>query len=171
MGRLSQSPNSKIFQKGIDKAQNLCYNISTERGKEKMKTISIQNTPPVYVGKVSDIQKIMKNLGCSYVEAVQVLMADAEVDKMPMSEVNADLTAEQKSAVKSATIAHTKKRTAVKKERKVDNIKKRFLNGIKTYLEGCGATITKVKTETELTFVFKGESYTIKLIKHRPPKT
>lgn len=136
-----------------------------------MKTISIQNTPPVYVGKVTDIQKIMKNLGCSYVEAVQVLMADAEVDKMPMSEVNNDLTAEQKSAVKSATIAHTKKKTAVKKERKIDNIKKRFLNGIKTYLEGCGATITKVKTETELTFVFKGERYTIRLIKHRPPKT
>lgn len=170
MGRLSQSPNSKNFQKGIDKAQNLCYN-KYRKGERKMKTISIQNTPPVLVGKTSDIERIMKNLGCSRMEAIQVLMADAEVDKMSMSEVNNDLTAEQKSAVKSATIAHTKKRTAVKKERKIDNIKKRFLGGIKTYLEGCGAKVTKVKTETELTFEFENDCYSVKLIKHRPPKT
>jgi len=60
-----------------------------------------------------------------------------------------------------------KPRKASTKERKVDETKKRFLNGFRIYLEGCGCEIVNLKTETELTFNFENEQYTVKLTKHR----
>lgn len=63
-----------------------------------------------------------------------------------------------------------KPRKAVKKERKVDTTKKRLLMDCKVLLEGLGAEILGVKTETEVTFTFEGEEYSLKLIKHRPKK-
>lgn len=60
-----------------------------------------------------------------------------------------------------------KPRKASTKERKVDETKKRFLNGFRIYLEGCGCEIINLKTETELTFNFEDEQYTVKLTKHR----
>lgn len=60
-----------------------------------------------------------------------------------------------------------KPRKASTKERKVDETKKRFLNSFRIYLEGCGCEIINLKTETELTFNFEDEQYTVKLTKHR----
>jgi len=60
-----------------------------------------------------------------------------------------------------------KPRKASTKERKVDETKKRFLDGFRIYLEGCGCEIVNLKTETELTFNFEDEQYTVKLTKHR----
>ena len=65
----------------------------------------------------------------------------------------------------------TKQRKTATKERKVDTTKKRFLGGFQTYLEGCGGIITSIKNEAEFSFTFEGESYTVKLVKHRQPKT
>lgn len=56
------------------------------------------------------------------------------------------------------------------RERKVDNTKKRLLDDCRVLLEGLGAIITNIKTETEISFTFNEEKYTLKLIKHRPPK-
>lgn len=63
-----------------------------------------------------------------------------------------------------------KPRKTVKKERKVDVTKKRLLMDCKVLLEGLGAEILGMKTETEITFAFEGEEYSLKLIKHRPKK-
>ena len=60
-----------------------------------------------------------------------------------------------------------KPRKTSTKERKVDETKKRFLNGFRIYLEGCGCEIVNLKTESELTFNFEDEQYTVKLTKHR----
>ena len=60
-----------------------------------------------------------------------------------------------------------KPRKASTKERKVDETKKRFLDGFRIYLEGCGCESVNLKTETELTFNFEDEQYTVKLTKHR----
>ena len=54
------------------------------------------------------------------------------------------------------------------KERKVDETKGKILGDCKTLLEGLGAEITAMKTETEVTFTYDGNSYTLKLTKHRP---
>ena len=116
------------------------------------------------------IEKIMKSLGCTREEAIELIMEDEAVDRMTSKEVNSDLTADQKKAMKKATNTGTKKRTAVKRERKVDETKKRLLTDYKTLLEGLGAEVEPLKTESEMHFIFEGESYTVKLIKHRPPK-
>ena len=56
------------------------------------------------------------------------------------------------------------------KERKVDETKKKILSAIKVLVEGMGADVTNIKTETEITFNFDNEEYSIKLIKHRKKK-
>ena len=70
---------------------------------------------------------------------------------MTVTEATADLTKEQKQAVKNATIAHTRECKPAKKERKIDEIKKMFINGIRIYLEGSGA---KVEPRNRFTFHF-----------------
>lgn len=116
------------------------------------------------------IASLMKNLGCTREEAIEVIREDDEIDKMTSKEVNADLTPEQRKAMKANTKTGTRKRTEVKRERKVDEIKKRLLNGFRVYLEGCGAVVKPLETEAEMHFTFEGAEYTVKLIKHRPPK-
>ena len=116
------------------------------------------------------VGELMKKLGCTEAEAFQILADDEKIDKMTVAEATADLTDEQKKAVKSATIAHTKKRTPVKRERKVDSIKQKFIKGIKIFLEGCGAKVEPLTNETDLHFTFENAHYSIKLTKHRPPK-
>ena len=61
------------------------------------------------------------------------------------------------------------------KERKVDGDKKRILTNIKTLIEGMQLNNNEynnviIKTETELSFNYNNNSYTLKLIKHRPSK-
>ena len=116
------------------------------------------------------VASLMKTLGCSREEAIKVIREDEEIDGMTMKELNADLTAEQKKAMKEATKVGTRKRTETKRERKVDETKKRLLNGFRIFLEGLGASVKPLETEAEMHFSFEGAEYTVKLIKHRPPK-
>lgn len=116
------------------------------------------------------IQKVMKTCELTREEAIAMLKEDEEVDKMSVKEAQADLTDEQKKAVKSATKVGSKKRTAVKRERKIDEVKKKIINCIRVLLEGMGAVVQPLTNETDLHFTYSGESYSIKLIKHRPPK-
>lgn len=120
--------------------------------------------------KIYNIENLMHKLGCSYEEAVELIAEDEKIDKMTVAEATADLTKEQKQAVKAATIAHTRERKPAKRERKIDEIKKRFINGIRIYLEGCGAKVEPLTNETDLHFIFENAHYSIKLTKHRPPK-
>ena len=69
-----------------------------------------------------------------------------------------------------------KPKKKVEKVRKVDEDKKYILKNIKVLIEGMllnseeTDTSVSMKTETELGFHFHGNDYTIKLVKHRPPK-
>ena len=120
--------------------------------------------------KTYDIENLMYKLGCSYEEALELVAEDEKIDKMPVAEATSDLTKEQKQAVKNATITHTRERKPAKRKRKIDEIKKRFVNGIRIYLEGCGAKVEPLTNETDLHFIFENAHYSIKLTKHRPPK-
>lgn len=117
-----------------------------------------------------DIQKTMTKLDLTREEAIAMLQEDEMIDKMSVKEAQSDLSAEQKKAIKSASKVGSKKRTPVKRERKVDKIKKEIINCIRVLLEGMGAITEPLKNETDLHFTFKGDSYSVKLIKHRPPK-
>ena len=54
--------------------------------------------------------------------------------------------------------------------RKIDPTKKRLIGDFRVLLEGLGANIREVKNEAEISFTFDSGEYTVKLIKHRPPK-
>lgn len=117
------------------------------------------------------IEKMMKSLGLTRDEAIEMLMEDEAVDKMSMKEVTSDLSEEQKKAVKAVTkTTSNKPKAKAKRERKVDEVKLAILTIIeKALAENVDDTISR-KTETELHFKYSGEEYTLKLIKHRPPK-
>lgn len=100
------------------------------------------------------------------------IMKECAQDGEPVTREEAEEMTEMK--IKANGIKRYEKsdkpRKAVKKERKVDATKKRLLMDCKVLLEGLGAEILGVKTETEVTFTFEGEEYSLKLIKHRPKK-
>ena len=78
-----------------------------------------------------------------------------------------------KEAEKNAPRRYEKSETSrkqTKKERKVDETKGHLLACVKNLLRDMGAENLALKTETEVSFTYKGDSYTFKLTKHRPPK-
>lgn len=130
----------------------------------------------------AQITKMMATLKISREEAIQVIREDEEIDKMPMSQIDNDLTPEQKKAKKDATKATGDKRkrsyTFTKRERKPDEVKREIIETIAHNLDRacCGENldhpqnITIVKPEKEITFVLFGEEYSVTLTKHRKPK-
>lgn len=100
------------------------------------------------------------------------IMKECEQDGEPVTKEEAEEMAEME--IKANGIRRYEKsdkpRKTAKKERKIDETKKRILTDCKILLEGLGADITNVKTETEITFNFDNEEYSLKLIKHRPKK-
>ena len=116
------------------------------------------------------ITNLMKSLGCTREEAISVIMEDEEIDRMSSKEITADLTPEQKKAMKDATKTGTKKRSEVKRERKVDETKKRLLDVCAKGLSDELEIVAEYENEVALHFSFEGANYELKLIKHRPPK-
>lgn len=118
------------------------------------------------------IEKLMKNLGLTRQEAINLYCEDEGIDKMSIKEVTSDLSAEQKKTIKKMSQAQeSKPREKKPRERKVDETKKRILSGFTSCLSQMGANVKPLTTEAEMQFSLNGDSYTIKLIKHRPPKT
>lgn len=100
------------------------------------------------------------------------IMKECEQDGEPVTRKEAEEMAEME--IKANGIKRyeqsDKPRQLAKKERKVDDTKKRLLTDCKVLLEGLGAENVLMQTETELNFIFKNENYSLKLIKHRPRK-
>lgn len=117
------------------------------------------------------ITEMMKKLDLTRDEAIEMLMEDEAIDKMSMKEVNSDLTDEQKKVIKKVSSTQSKPREKIKRERKVDEEKKFLIECIIRGLESTAETSDiQTKTETEINFGAFGNQYTLKLIKHRPPK-
>lgn len=117
------------------------------------------------------IEKMMKSLGLTRDEAIEMLMEDEAVDKMSMKEVTSDLSEEQKKAVKAVTkTTSNKPKAKVKRERKVDEVKKTILAIISKALADELTVSATMENEVALHFNYEGADYDLKLIKHRPPK-
>ena len=128
------------------------------------------------------ITKMMTTLKISREEAIDLIREDEEIDRMSMSEVDNDLTPEQKKAKKKATNTtgdKTKRSyTFTKRERKPDDVKREIIDTIAHNLDRacCGedlvspSNIQIVKPEKEITFELFGEAYSVTLTKHRKPK-
>ena len=112
-----------------------------------------------------EIEKSMKVLGISKEEAIDLWLCDNDYEEDEEAEA---LTVKAK-AVKRYEKAD-KPRKATTKERKVDEEKKRLLNLCRIPIEGAGGIVTNVKNEAEFSFTFGDNCYTVKLVKHRPPK-
>lgn len=117
------------------------------------------------------IEKMMKSLGLTRNEAIEMLMEDEAVDKMSMKEVTSDLSEEQKKAVKAVTkTTSAKPKAKAKRERKVDEVKKTILAVISNALADELTVSATMENEVALHFNYEGADYDLKLIKHRPPK-
>jgi len=103
---------------------------------------------------------------------IEKIMQECEKDGEPVTKEEATEMAEME--IKASNIKHYEKsdkpRKAAEKVRKIDTTKKRLLTSCKVLFEGMGAKILNIKTETEITFVFENNEYSLKLIKHRPKK-
>ena len=114
-----------------------------------------------------EVLKLMKTLNISEAEALELMEEDKEIDRGAKLY---ELPEDRKAGAKKARRADRKK-TEVHRERKVDETKKRILDFCRIPLESAGAKVLEMKTETEILFEFEGASYTLKLTKHRPPKS
>lgn len=116
--------------------------------------------------KEQEITKNMKLFKISRAEAEQLYIDDHSDEILP------EVAEMEKKAKKIKNYVSSEKKIRAKTEkiRKVDEEKKRILSDIRVLLEGLGATDTAMKNEAEISFSFNSNSYTVKLIKHRPPK-
>lgn len=112
----------------------------------------------------AEIEKNMKALEISRDEAIEMWLDDNDYIKNEEAE---KLT--EKAKVIKRYETSDKPRKKVKKERKVDEEKKYLINILVKTLEDEVCNIS-VKNEAEISFVCNENSYTIKLVKHRPPK-
>lgn len=108
-------------------------------------------------------------------KVIQRIMRECEKDGEPVTREEAEEMAEYEIKAKingteKVVGSADKPRKTAKKERKVDTEKAGILTACKETIENMGGKITNIKTETEINFSFNGTEYSVKLIKHRPPK-
>lgn len=115
--------------------------------------------------KENEIQKNMKLLDLTREEAEQ-LFEDDHSDKV-LPEV-AEMEKKAK-ALKRHYETGTKERKKSTRERKIDEDKKIILAEIAEIVAKIG-TIQNIKTETEISFLYKDSEYSVKLVKHRKKK-
>lgn len=115
--------------------------------------------------KQEQIEKYMKSLGISKEEAEQLWEDDQEDF---IGEEGEEMTKKAKE-IKRYEKAEKPKGERKPKERKVDLDKKKLLELCEKALEDYVFDLT-VKTETEISFEFQNENYTLKLTKHRKKK-
>jgi phage gp29-like protein len=114
------------------------------------------------------ILNAMKSLDLTREEAIEMLSADEEIDKGAKL---FELSDEQKKVAKEMTTAGGGKHKEHKpRERKVDADKKEIMQTLDDALCDLVDNVEEPKNESEISFTYNGASYTIKLIKHRPPK-
>lgn len=121
------------------------------------------------MNKEEMIAKHMNVLGITREEAIQLIADDEEIDRMTRtSDIDGDLTAEQRKSAKKARQAD-RKPTVYKfdttKRKRAENTGKRFLiDEIKKCLENAGADSLEVTNpEREIVFMSAGTKYKIVL--------
>lgn len=97
------------------------------------------------------------------------IMKECAAEGEPVTKEEAEQMAEWEMKSKAAreNAKSDAQRKPSTRERKVDETKKRILNNCRVLLEGMGAVYAQTKTETEVSFTFEGEEYSLKLVKHR----
>lgn len=113
----------------------------------------------------AEVQKMMKILGCSEQEAMEIVQADKAIDK---GEKLFELTPEQEKAAKKARSTGTKKPTVynfdtTKKKRKECPDKQYLIGALAAFLGEACQNIEVTNKERELTFNYNGTGYRLTL--------
>ena len=112
----------------------------------------------------AEIEKLKKSLDISTAEAIETWLDDHDIT---VNDEQVALDAKASAVKIDHGAGDVRKRAERKpKERKVDDNKGYLLSLIRKAIEDT-VEITDQKNEVELSFKWKGESYTIKLTKHR----
>lgn len=102
---------------------------------------------------------------------IMKIMKECEKDGEPVTREEAEEMVEME--IRANGIKHYEKsdkpRKAVKKERKIDTNKKYLLDLLIATINA-EACIKSIKTETEFSFEFGEDEYSVKLIRHRSKK-
>jgi hypothetical protein len=108
---------------------------------------------------MTDIEKLAKQI-----------MAECEKEGEPVTKEEALEMAEMEINAKADRHYErsvTKEHKATKRERKIDPTKQYLITEIKKCLEECECEIKPLVNETDLHFTYEGNSFTVKLTKHR----
>ena len=110
----------------------------------------------------------LNNLGLTREEAIELINDDKEVDRMTrMTDIQSDLTEEQKKASKKAkNVSRGVSEKSTKREKKVDNTKKMLIETLKNSLE-MATDFEILNDEREFTFTVNGEKFKVVLSKPR----
>lgn len=115
--------------------------------------------------KEQEIKKFMTSLKISYAEAEELYNSDHSDDVLPEVKEMEKKAKQIKRYEKS-----DKKRKSTPKERKINPIKKELFTILEDALKSATIDYSTVN-ESELNFRYRDESFTVKLILHRPPKS
>jgi hypothetical protein len=117
------------------------------------------------------IAKLMKSLGCSREEALQVIEDDKRIDK---GEKLFELSAEQKKVAKESCAIGTKKRTVYKfdsaKSKKKDAEKEEFIAKLHEIVAQFTENCEIANANREITFNLGENEYSLVLTKHTKKK-
>lgn len=112
------------------------------------------------------VAKLMKSLGCTYEEAMQIIADDEAIEK---GEKLFELSDEQKKVAKEMTKTTAIKTKTTKTPRKrAENAEKRMIiDKIFTILTEIAENVDKKNVEREISFTINDKNYSITLTQHR----
>lgn len=120
------------------------------------------------------IAKYMKKYDCTEAEAIEIINDDEAVDKMTVSEIKKSYSKEELEAIKSVTkTTSDKKKTSYKfdkRERPKDEEKVEIVQKIADFLKNLYKNVEISNIGQEISLKIGENDYSIKLVKHRPPK-
>ena len=109
-------------------------------------------------------QQNMRLLKIPYEEAYQLVLDDLSDEMLPEQK---ELTEKAKANLPRHYETSTKERKKAEKVRKVDTVKKGLLDLVLDALQDT-VKITNILNELAADFDYNGQSYTIKITRHRP---
>lgn len=116
------------------------------------------------------IERSMRILKIDRAEAEQLVDYDDETDKMTMTEINAEMTAEQRKNVKEMSKTGSKKPTTYsfkQKKAKKDTEKEQIVSNLAELVKNFARNVEIVNKNREISFQIGQNNYSLTLVKHR----
>lgn len=118
---------------------------------------------------MTQIENLMKHLGCTKEEAEDIIQADKAIDQGKPTSF--DLPKEkEKEALKEAHKGKTIAYNFTKRERKPDVTKENFVQVLADFLNDKAENVNITNKNRQVAFDLDGDSYELTLVKKRKPK-